>query len=71
MKEVERRPVRLHFFVKETKDKFLDLCTELGYAAESEKLEDESFNVKTQPLTATERRDFISKWSKKTMEVIE
>lgn len=64
------RPVRLHFFVKETKDKFLDLCTELEYAAESELLPDGSFQVQTQPLTSTERRNFISKWSAKTMEVI-
>lgn len=64
------RPVKLHFFVKATKDKFLDLCTELEYAAESELLEDGSFNVRTQPLTSTERRNFISKWSEKTMEII-
>ena len=66
----EERPVKLHFFDVNMKDKFIALCKREDITSHVQKLQDDSYNVTTQPLKPTQRRSLISKWGEVSVERI-
>ena len=64
------RPVALRFFDSATTDKLASLCADLRIKLKVEEGFDGQYHVTTEPLTSTQRRDLIAKWSNITMERI-
>jgi len=66
----EKRPVNLHFFIKEHFDKFSKVCSNNSVNMGQVRRDNGEWYVTTEPLTSTERRKLIAAWASASMERI-
>lgn len=61
-------PIILHFFNKDNVNKFAGLCTKIGVNMETKELDDNTYQVTTEPFNKSMRRKIILAWAELSVE---